>query len=239
MKRFFTSQPLGNDIELNGAEHNHLAHVLRTQIGENVIVCNGDDFDYSYNVANITKSVTTLSFVSKSINISNPQYNVAVFMASIKPDRLHTAITMLNEIGVSELVIFPADRSNTPLKSLNPEKLNEIARQSCKQCARSRPLCVRLTSSAPVVALKNFSQIFLADENLSPQTPNPNFTNHISKPVAIIIGPEGGFTPSERTKLHKVPNITPITLGPRILRAETAAVVAATMILAPVLGDVQ
>ena len=225
MKRFFVSCQLGKNFELKGGEHNHLANVLRVQVGESVIVCNGDEFDYVYNADKITKNSTQLCFVSRTQNIANPTKQVAVFLAIIKPDKLHTAITQLNEIGASELVLFNADRCNVSPKQINLEKLNEIARQSCKQCGRSIPIKISLTFKEPEIALAGYDRIYFADESLDLSLRDPqDFKTElcVGSSVAIIIGPEGGFTPTERAKLLKI--ATPISLGPRILRTETAAV---------------
>jgi len=239
LKRFFVAQPLGKDFELQGQEHNHLANVLRTQTGESIIVCNGDEFDYTYNVVKIAKHSTQMKFLNRAINTANPTKHVAVFLALIKPDKLSQAVTQLNEIGVTELVLFNADRCNVVLRTLNLDKFAEIARQSCKQCGRSKPLTIRYTSAEPDVALAPYNTIYFADEMTAhdcvlkscgsqrDKSINglPSSVAHLkTQSCAVIIGPEGGFTPNERAKLLKL--ATPISLGSRILRAETAAVIA-------------
>lgn len=254
MKRFFIDQKLGETVEFSGMEFHHLVNVLRLGMSAEVTICCGDEFDYTYTIIALTRHVVTLKRISVAPNTANPRANVSVFMAIIKPDPLHIAITNLNEIGARELVLFNADRCNTSPKNLNLEKLNTVAKQSCKQCTRSIPLHVRLTNDEPNIALRDFDVVFFADETLpkvgSPDTkiPSKNTTNpkippkntpdfhHIppispTQNVAIVIGPEGGFTPNERAKLVALPNAHAISLGRRILRAETAATVAASIIL--------
>ncbi|MCL2621772.1 MAG: 16S rRNA (uracil(1498)-N(3))-methyltransferase [Firmicutes bacterium] len=226
MRRVFVNSALGNSFELDSTEHNHLANVTRAKIGEEVICINGDAFDYHYKITNISKSKTALQFIKKQQNTSNPTAKVTIFLAAIKSDNLHLVITKLNEIGASNLVLFNADRSNTSLKQINLIKCNAIAQQSCKQCGRSIPLMVSITNQEPQEALKGYSQIIFADE--CEKTNSMNKIKFINN-CAIIIGAEGGFTPNERTKILAVKNVTPVTLGRRILRAETACITTATL----------
>jgi len=230
VKRFFVELALGKDFELTDAEHNHLANVLRVKTGEHVTVCCGDAFDYRYEVTKITKNASSMRFIERKENFSNPKVWVSVFLAKIKFDNLALAVTKLNEIGASEVVIFNAANCNVALKSVNVEKLNIIAQQSCKQCGRSIPLKVRITTDEPDVALRGFDTVFFADELrenelalLSVQEISATDKN------AVIIGPEGGFTLNERNKLLRVAK--PVSLGRRILRAETAAIVSAAILL--------
>jgi len=229
MKRFFIKQNLDKDFELQASEHHHLANVLRAQVGEQIIGCNGDQYDYYFEIAGITKQATRLRFIKREQNKSNPHVHAAVFLAAIKQDNLSLVTQKLNEMGVSELVLFNADRCNASPKSINLDKLNTIARQSCKQCGRSIPLIVQFTPEQPDVALASYDTVILADESntkislLSKITPVGR--------TALIIGPEGGFTPKERDKLYALPDIQPASLGPRILRAETAAIAASAIIM--------
>lgn len=225
MKRVFvTSLTPTKDIDLTGQEHQHLSKVLRTTVGENVVVFCGDAFDYEYTIDRMTKTSTHLKFVQKTLNIANPTRHIAVFLALIKPDKMTAAITALNELGVAELVLFNADRCNVAPKSVNLDRMNEIARQSCKQCRRSIPMTVRITTDEPAVALRGFDAVYFADETCEPIP--PLVSGELSR-IAVVIGPEGGFTPNERAKLAAV--ATPVSLGTRILRAETAAVAMAIL----------
>jgi len=228
MKRFITSCRLGECIKLTGSEHHHLAHVVRVRVGDNVIMTNGDAFDYKYNIVSITRDCATLEFISKIKNKQNPKKNLTVFIGLIKPENLAWVVEKLNEIGASELVPFVCANSNT--RSINIEKLREISRQSCKQCGRSVPLQIHDTISFRQMLheIPNFDNAFYADRgekrdriSLS-QISNSDYN-------ALIIGTEGGFTLEENLAVTDV--ATPFTLGARTLRSETAAIVASTLIL--------
>ena len=84
MKRFFVQnqiQDLSQDLVLSGVEHNHLAHVLRLRVGDEVIIVCGDEFDYYYEITSITRSQTNLTLIKKELNKSNPLQIVTVYMA--------------------------------------------------------------------------------------------------------------------------------------------------------------
>jgi 16S rRNA (uracil1498-N3)-methyltransferase len=176
-----------------------------------------------------------LSLIEKRENQKNPKIETTVYMAVVKHDNLALAVEKLNEIGVSDLVLFYSSNCQLAIP-VKLEKLQSIANQSCKQCGRSIPLKVRGTILFGELLFKEIigkkiSALF-ADESLrgAPTTKQPKHEPH-----AIIIGPEGGFTESERDNLAKI--ATPISLGKRILRAETAALVGATLLLSK-LGEI-
>ena len=196
MKRFFIETNLGGDVSLAGGEHHHLCNVLRVQVGDNVALINGDEFDYLYNVVSITRSASLLNFVKKERNRHNPTAHVCVYLGATKYDALAHAVTDLNEVGVSDLYIF---RSEFSQKTANIDKLNLLAKQSCKQCGRSIPMRVH-------------GMIDFAD---------------IPANAKIVIGPEGGFSKTEKERVNKIG--ADCYLGKRILRSETAAIAAAVL----------
>ena len=236
MKRFFVSQKqLGFDTILEGGEHNHLAHVLRMESNERVILICGDIWDYVYEIVRITKSQTHLKFISRTRNKSNPNTNLVVFLGVNKLDNLALVVEKLNEIGVGEFVPFTGARSNIPKNALNQAKLQNIANQSCKQCGRSIPMRVHeaITFSDVLDELGKFDIAFYADRGEC----DSQIDVHIlqgKQYTAIIIGPEGGFTANELISVKN--SARQITLGSRILRSETAAIVASTVMLS-MLGE--
>ncbi|MCL2413379.1 MAG: 16S rRNA (uracil(1498)-N(3))-methyltransferase [Bacteroidales bacterium] len=213
MRRIFVKNIQGrenSDLVLRDAEHNHIASVLRMRAREQVIVICGDEFDYLYEISSIMKRETTLKFISKSLNEKNPKQKFTVYLAAIK--NIDIAVTKLNEIGVSEIVVFESEHSNA---KVNIEKLNTIAEQSCKQCERSIPV--------KVSGVIKFNELpagaIYADFN----------GGKIIESKDIVIGPEGGFSVSERETLLR--SSKPVSLGSRILRSETAAIVLSTLVL--------
>lgn len=223
VRRFYvdSKQGLGQDLVLDGAEHKHLSKVLRLLEGSEIIVICGDEFDYYYKITEIAKSHTRLVLAGKKPNLHNPHKHLTVYIGVIKHDNLALTVEKLNEIGVSEVVLFKSARcQNIPIKL---DKLQAIANQSCKQCGRSIPLKVSgvLTFKEMLSAIPEST--LLADATLRAVGRQSSEAN------AIIIGPEGGFIELERTQIRNV--TAPISLGARTLRVETAAIVGAAILL--------
>ncbi|MCL2587417.1 MAG: 16S rRNA (uracil(1498)-N(3))-methyltransferase [Firmicutes bacterium] len=228
MKRFFVQEQLGYDLVMDGMEHNHLANVLRCRVDEKIILVCGDLFDYNYVIEDINRDETTLRFVSKTKNKANPKTNLVVFQAIIKLDNLALIVEKLNELGVSEFVPFISANSN--IRHINTAKLQTIANQSCKQCGRSVPLKVHEVHSFDEMLeeLGAFENAFYADRGEKSRAIGFNDLNGTAY-NAIVVGPEGGLGLDENLRLAT--EATPITLGKRTLRAETAAITAATIVL--------
>ena len=221
------AQELGKNFEMAGQEHQHLATVMRMQVGEKIIVYNGDDFCYLYEISKISKTSTSLIFIKKEENPRNPKAKLTVFMALIKQD-MGQVVQKLNELGVSDLVLWNADRSNVALKSVNIEKLQTIANQSCKQCGRSRPLKV---SFGKLEDLKSFDQVLFADEKYYGMARLNDVPLNPESKIVILIGPEGGFADKEREWLNWLENMKQISLGYRVLRTETAVVAMSAIVM--------
>ena len=225
MKRFFLTEKLGKDFGMKGSEHNHLANVLRVKTGESVILCNGDEFDYEYIAEQITKTATQMRFVKQSLNTRNLKNKIHMYLPILKPDLQALMVQKLSEVGVHGVTFVKTTNSNP--SNVNFERLQEIANQSCKQCGRSAPLC--MTKS--IVPFKKwceditcFDQVIIADEC---ESKNSLANIKLTPEIAILIGPEGGFTNDERAEFQKIEKVISVSLGNRILRAETAAIVSA------------
>ena len=123
-------------------------------------------------------------------------------------------------------------------KSVNVEKLQTIAEQSCKQCGRSIPLSVSITNKQPAEVFDGFNHVFFADETMSGDDVTlesklaPAIQPDKTARYAIVVGAEGGFTEKEREKITAEKNIVSVSLGRRILRAETAVISLAAVVLA-------
>lgn len=230
VKRLFVKSLPEKDIEIIGTEHNHLTQVLRAQIGERVVIFCGDEFEYTFEITNITKKSILLKFIRKDRCANNPKVSITVFLAAIKHENLSLVVQKLNEIGVKEIVIFDATRSNVSTKNLRIERLESIAEQSCKQCGRSIPVKITFGNLG---GLCNFDKIIFADENHKDDLLGTLSLNNKDS-IAAIIGPEGGFTDAERKEILSHKNVVSVSLGKRIFRAETAAIAVSSIILSKV-----
>ena len=233
MKRFFVSKEIevNKSLVIDGIEHNHIKNVMRMAVGEEIILVSGDEYDYIATITNITKGDTTVFVRDKQINIYNPKSNVTVFQALVKSDNMSLIVQKLNELGVKDFIPFESEFITSKDKFGKTSKLQEVANQSVKQCKRSIPMIVHETMSFNKMCeiLNTYDVIIFANEceknyNLSQLNVDGNMK------VAIIIGSEGGFSDKEISRLHEL-GANSISLGKRILRAETASIALASVIM--------
>lgn len=224
MRRFITNKINNDKVVLDGIEHNHLKNVLRLVEGEEVIVVCGDEYDYTCVIEKISKGDSLLRVVGKEINEYNSKVDVTVFQALTKQDNMTLIVQKLTELGVKTFVPFESQFITSKDKFNKQEKLQTISNQSVKQCKRSIPMDVKPTKSFNdmVKSLSDYDVVIFANETekstaLSKVKICPN------QKIAIIVGSEGGFSELECEKIISAGGKS-VTLGKRILRAETASI---------------
>ena len=231
MRRFLADKVSNNKVVLEGIEHNHLKNVLRLKEGEEVVVVTGDEYDYTCVIEKISKGDSVLRVVDKQINKYNSKSDVTVFQALTKQDNMTLIVQKLTELGVKTFVPFESQFITSKDKFNKQEKLQTISNQSIKQCKRSIPMEVRPTMSFNqlVDAVKDYDIVIFANET-EEKTNLSELKLNSSQKVAIIVGSEGGFSENECEKLVKA-GVKSITLGKRILRAETASIALTSVVM--------
>lgn len=224
MRRFLVDKINSNKVIIEGIEHNHLKNVLRLHEGEEVVVVCGDEYDYICVIEKISKGDTVLTVTDKIFNPYNSKSDVTVFQALTKHDNMSLIVQKLTELGVKTFVPFESQFITSKDKYSKRDKLETISNQSIKQCKRSIPMEVKDTMSFKELlkALSNYDVVIFANEtertkNLSSIDINPGMK------VAIIVGSEGGFSDIECKQIEDAGGKS-VSLGKRILRAETAAI---------------
>lgn len=233
MKTFYVNSVNGNNIELIGDEHNHIKNVMRLNCGDQVKVVCGDDFNYFCTIMQINKNSTILKVDSKELNKANPKVNLTCYMALIKNDNLNLVVQKLTELGCSTFVPFESRYTVNKDKGTKIEKLNLITQQSLKQCGRSKPMVIKPTKKLTdlVNDLNQHDLIIFANETEKSENLNDVLMQNMNaKNIAIIVGCEGGFEQTEIDLLINN-NAKSVTLGSRILRAETASIMLTAIIL--------
>ena len=238
MKRFFVSKQLNinETCVIDGIEHNHIKNVMRMSVGDDIILVCGDEFDYSATIIAMSKGDTKVMITGKEKNIYNSTASVTVFQALVKSDNMSLIVQKLTELGVKDFVPFESDFITSKDKFGKVNKLQEISNQSIKQCKRSIPMMVADTMSFAKMCeeLKEYDIILFANECERTKRLNEIKFNKAQK-VAIIVGSEGGFSQIEIDKLVAI-GANSITLGKRILRAETASI-SLTAVVMCLLGE--
>lgn len=233
MPRFFEKVD-GNDICIAGENARHISKSLRMRAGEHITLCdNGVDYDC------VIKSIgdTVLcEVVSKRKNTTEPSVSVTLFQCLPKSDKFDSVVQKAVEMGCGEIVPVLSRRcvSRPDEKSARKkiERYNKIALSACEQCGRGRIVNVGdITDFDKVISsLHDFDKTLFFYEGGGEKLDSSLLAG--SDRIALFIGPEGGFDECEVEKM-KAAGATVCSLGPRILRTETApiAALAAVMLL--------
>lgn len=234
--RLFVDTPVaeGRQVVIEGNQAHYLTRVMRVAPGKSVMLCDDATGEWACAVAEVSKRQVVL----EPMMHLRPREAVPDFWlcpALLKKDRFDLVLEKASELGVAE--IRPVVTRRCVADALNPERARTIVTEAAEQCARTA--LPRLSDPAPLAALLDAwpedRVLFFADE-LGGEPAAEKFAAHRDRPCALIVGPEGGFDESERESIRALPQSSAITLGPRILRGETAAI-AATALWMGVAGD--
>lgn len=237
LPRFFLpSDAIGADtLTLTGENARH-AKVLRLQCGDAVTVCDGAGTDVSCTVQAISGECVTLSILSRAPSSSEPATACSVYVGFPKADKLEHIIQKATELGAAEIVAFPSSRcvSRPDAKSL-PKKLErwqKIAAAAAEQSGRGRiPAVLIMDSFESALSRAASAELALLPyENERACSIRAALCGASPKTVSVMTGPEGGFS-EEEIRLARHFQMKICTLGPRILRCETAPLCALTAVL--------
>jgi 16S rRNA (uracil1498-N3)-methyltransferase len=237
LPRLFVEPSLakGEPLALDRDQSNYLGAVLRMPTGGEVIVFNGRDGAWLARIANPNKKAVVLELIEQTAPQSPPS-DLWYGFAPLKSARLDYVVQKATEMGAG--AIQPVITRFTQVHRINAEKLRANVIEAAEQCEvltvpevmADIALDRLLSSWDPARAL------VFADEGQASASPIEALRALAGRPVGLLVGPEGGFAPEEREKLLAQAFTVPISLGPRILRADTAAVAALAVIQATI-GD--
>lgn len=215
---------LTNDINFSpdDKQAHYLLHVMRIKLDEYCGVFNGIDGEYACQVIAFTKKNVVLKPIQKIRPHLLPT-QICLMFAVIKKPPLEFLIQKATELGVG--VLQPIITERTVIRDVNQERLYAIAIEAAEQCG--------LTAIPQILPVKPLSEVLLEYQNIvfcDERGQGELLKNFITakdkqehKIDAILIGPEGGFTDKEADFLYTQKNLIPVSLGERIMRAETAA----------------
>ncbi|TWJ09676.1 16S rRNA (uracil(1498)-N(3))-methyltransferase [Altererythrobacter ishigakiensis] len=233
--RLFVNDELtaGRIFAIEGQQAHYLSKVMRVRDGDAVILCDNVTGEWATRVGKVDKRRVDLTVVEK-LRAREEVPDFWLCPALLKKDRFDLVLEKATELGVAE--IHPILMRRCVADKLNLERANTITTEAAEQCARTA--LPELREPAKLDALlrgwPNDRILYFADEMGGEPAGDAFATN--SGPAAMLIGPEGGFDDSERELLRSHRHVKPISLGPRILRGETAAI-AATALWMGIKGD--
>lgn len=229
--RLFIDQPLAADASIapDPAQAHYLLNVLRMREGDAVLVFNGRDGEWRTTIAEAKKK----SCVLRAEAQSRPQENgpdIDYLFAPIKRSRLDYMAQKATEMGVASL--RPVITTRTNAERVNLDRLRANAIEAAEQCGVLRVPEVRppMALRAALEAIGEDRRLIFCDEAAPIAPPLDALAGTGDAKLAVLIGPEGGFAPDERQMLLARPRVTSISLGPRVMRADTAAVAALALV---------
>ena len=225
-------------VALERSQANYLQNVLRLREGDGVLVFNGRDGEWQALLHSSGRKSAELR-LEKATRPQPPPPDLDYLFAPLKQARLDYLVQKAVEMGAGRL--RPVLTRHTQVQRLNQERVAANAIEAAEQCGI---LCLpRVDEPLPLAALladwaalEGGRRIIFCDEDEVEADPLTALSALAPSPLAVLIGPEGGFAIEERELLRSLPFVTPIHLGPRILRADTAAVAALALVQAH-LGD--
>ncbi len=222
------------DVALSREQGHYLTAVLRMVSGDAVHVFNGRDGEWLANLATVSKKLVTLR-CERLLSAVKPPPDVDFLFAPLKHARLDYLVQKATELGVRRL--RPVMTARTVAERVNLERMRANAVEAAEQCNLVFvPEVLEPAKLGPVLREWQAGRALVYCDETS-AVGNPLVAlRELSVPAAVLVGPEGGFTEEERGLLKSLPFVTAIGLGPRIMRADTAAVAALTLLQA-VIGD--
>lgn len=235
LKRYYINCELKEQIicSLDGEEYHHMKNVMRTNVGDHVLLFNGTDIEAEGEVISLEKQSGKIKILNTYKNNSEPTVKVSLYQAVCKGDKLSLITQKITELGATEMVVFYSDYTDIKEKTSKLDKLEKVSISACKQCGRSSILKIDgvINFNQMLDKLKTHQKVFVAYENANKISLFDSlYKNNNLNDIAIVIGAEGGFSENEINKLNEI-NSEIVTLGKRILRTETASIVSVAQIL--------
>jgi 16S rRNA (uracil1498-N3)-methyltransferase len=232
LPRLFVRQPLGEGtaVQLDAGQANYLGNVMRLGIGAELLVFDGFSGEWLARIAEVAKKRMSL-VVERQTREAESIPDVWLAFAPVKRAQTDWLVEKATELGVAQLV--PVMTQRTVAERVRLDRLESIAIEAAEQCGRTRvpQIAEPLHLARFVGELDPARHFYFADETGG----EPIAAAFREGPAIILVGPEGGFTDEERS-LAVGAGAVSISLGPRILRAETAALAVLAAYMA-VVGD--
>lgn len=235
--RLFVGMQLahGVTVALDRAQAHYLTNVLRLRPGHRIRLFNGRDGEWEATIA--AQRRTTALHVGERMREQTAAADLHYLFAPLKAARLDYMVQKAVEMGVSRLQ--PVLTRHAQVARVNTERMRANAVEAAEQCG-----ILNVPEVAPPVAFAKILAehqptrwLVFCDEDAAIADPIAAFDAVRQRsPLAVLVGPEGGFAADERAALLRLPNVVRLALGPRILRADTAAVAALALVQA-VVGD--
>ena len=219
--RFFIDN-IADEVALEGDEFRHAKNVLRLSEGSEVTLLDGSGAEYSAVVTKVEKGAMHLHVIQKNISDKEPQTEVYLLIGALKGDKTELVVQKAAELGAGKIGVFSSRYCAAYMNENKLERLNRVSREAAKQCMRATaPEVVYFDSLEKALkSADGYQNKLFACEFL--ERSERGLTG-LSGSSVLVVGSEGGFA-EEEFEAAKTLGFTGVSLGKRILRAETAAI---------------
>lgn len=236
MRRFFIppEQISRTEAIVSGSDAHHMKDVLRLRPGAEVVIFDGTGNDYHACIVSMGRSQVGLSIIAPISNASEPTLSLTLAQGLLKDKKMDMLVRQLTELGLTRWMPFIAQRSvpapHAKRMASRVRRWEKISREAVKQCGRSRMVIIDpVVSFAEVLAASQAYDVRIVFwENFASASSVGQLRHQQPASVFLLIGPEGGFSDTE-IKQAKAAGFQAMGMGPRILRAETAALAAGVL----------
>ncbi len=222
-------------VQLFGEDEKHIKTVLRAREGEELTLCDGEGMDYQCRIVSLERGVL-LDILSKEVCETEPKTKITLYQGLPKADKMELIIQKCVELGVDRIVAVSTERAIVKLDKKESKKLErwqKIAEAAAKQSGRGKIPEIGqqvLKFKEAVAEAKELDGAIIPYEKEQETGIRQFVQGFRGESIGVFIGPEGGFA-EEEIALAQENGITPITLGKRILRTETAGMTTAAILL--------
>lgn len=233
MPRFFIQPVAGDRATVTGDDAHHLSRVLRVRTGEKITLCDGVGTDYHCEVENLDSNTVTVRILERTPSVAEPTTAVTLYQGLPKSEKMDLIVQKAVEIGAARIVPVAMARSIVRLKadegSKKQARWQKIAAEAAGQSGRGIIPMVEtpISFSKAVAEMCDGLAIAFYEGGGKPLS---DIVNTDTTAVSFLVGPEGGFEPAEIEQLQAA-GVHIATLGKRILRCETAPLVALSVIM--------
>lgn len=223
----------GAQIKIQNGDFEYLTKVMRQKIADEVFLFNGVDGDFKGNICQIEKKFLIVEIKEKIADLKKVP-NVTLAFAPVKNVRIDFIAAKAAELGVSNFQ--PIITKHTIIDKINHDRFRANVKEACEQCERNDfPKIHEIKKLEKFLSETETSDkiLILCDESGQGKKASeilPKIFVKKNQEIVILVGPEGGFSKEEFQKMRNLQNVYSLTLGPRILRADTAIISALTLV---------
>ena len=202
-----------------------LKTVLRAKIDDSVVLLNGDGNEYSFKIINLDKKGIELRFLDKSANLNELDFDLELLLCvPNKPDKLELILQKSVEIGVKTIKLVNGEFSQMK-HNLRLDRIEKILKEAAEQSERAEVPKIEVLSGNLVNFLKGCDRSMLENSYVALERIDGKVQVKYDSNVTVLVGPEGGFSEAEKSLFAEL-KLKTFSLGKRVLRMETAAIVA-------------